>query len=367
MLRRSSNLRTLLTTLERFRLAVAICLLLLSGSATAQAADDNGCLLFFYLHDNCPTKGEHADNGRTNCRQDSCKDNDDDQNDKDDNDKDDESKIHYGPCECQPRKTLLQWSYGTTFSGGPPGRDEPLESDRPDFSESPITVGKGVVQVEAGYEYFLDRHAGDVQSEHNFPVALFRIGMFAEWFEWRIEYSYQIINDTISNNPLPPTQSQISGSEDLVLAAKVCLTPQEGILPAMGVIPSLAVPSGSPSITEGAVLPGFIWACGWEINKKIEVEMNTDLFRRRDEVGNDFTEFAQSIAVQFHWTKHFESYIEWYVTSPTGRTIERTEHNADGGFIFPITDNLQLDVEAGLGLNEAARDFFAGAGATVRF
>ncbi len=83
--------------------------------------------------------------------------------------------------------------------------------------------------------------------------------------------------------------------------------------------------------------------------KKFEVEMSTDLFRRRDEDQNIFTEFDQSIAVQYHWTKHFETYIEWYMTAPTGRTIERTQQNSDGGFIFPITNNLQLDVETGWG------------------
>lgn len=362
----------------RICIALAGCVLLLYGPTIGHAADDDTGLLFFYLHDNppkvaraqhqntCPPTNGKATDSDQGDNDAGGKGNDDDEKGDEDKD-DDEKKIHYGPDACKPRKTLMQWSYGTTFSGGPPGMDEPLESDRPDFTESPVTVGKGVVQLETGYEFFLNHRAGDVHTEHTFPDTLWRIGMFAEWFEWRIEYSYDIINDTISNNPFPPSHLHASGSEDLSVGAKFCLTPQEGILPAMGIIPSLAVPSGSPSITEGGVMPGLIWAYAWEINKKLDVEMSTDVFRRRDDDRNIFTEFAQSIAVQYHWTKHFETYMEWYVTSPTGRTIERTEQNADGGFVFPITNNLQLDVEAGVGLNEAAQDFFAGAGATVRF
>ena len=41
-----------------------------------------------------------------------------------------EPKRNYGPCDCQPRGTLFQWSYGTSFSGGSPGFDEPLVTVR---------------------------------------------------------------------------------------------------------------------------------------------------------------------------------------------------------------------------------------------
>lgn len=43
------------------------------------------------------------------------------------------------------------------------------------------------------------------------------------------------------------------------------------------------------------------------------------------------------------------------------------EHYFNGGFTFPITNNLQFDVRAGLGLNEAADDYFLGAGGAVRY
>src|SRR5688572_5047194 len=60
----------------------------------------------------------------------------------------DDEKRNYGPCADEPRKTLMQWSYGTSFEGGPPGPDEPLATDRPDFTEASVTVGRGVVQLE---------------------------------------------------------------------------------------------------------------------------------------------------------------------------------------------------------------------------
>ncbi|HTQ39126.1 MAG TPA: transporter [Pirellulales bacterium] len=286
-----------------------------------------------------------------------------DQKDIDNGDDKEESKCCYGPCDCQPRKTLLQWSYGTTFSGGPPAMDEPLESDRPDFTESPLTVGRGVHQLETGYDYTLDNAAGTQFTQHSFPQTLWRIGMLADWFEFRIYYNYEIDNFQFPSG----ARQHFQGSDDLELGAKICLTPQEGILPAMGIIPAMTVPSGSPDITEGEVMPSFIWAYSWDLNKMMSLGMSTDIERQRDDAGNIFTEFGQSISMDYKFTKHWGGYTEWVVFAPSGHTVERTQHYADGGFTYLWTNNIQLDAEVGVGLNAAANNFFAGNGATLRF
>jgi len=311
----------------------------LALSRISARADESGCPILSCLTGTCFENSEEA--------------------------KPEEPKCSYGPCDCQPRKTLLQWSYGTSFSGGPPGWDEPLQSDRPGFTVSPNTVGRGVVQLEAGYAYFLDHDAGMTENQHQFPDTLWRIGMFAEWFEWRIEYNYSIIDDSF-RGPNGPMHHITSGSLDLLLGAKLCLTPQEGILPNMGIIPQLAVPSGSPSMTSGEVLPGLVWAYEWEI-KKWTIECLTSINRGRDDADQSFTEFAQAVNVSYEFNKKLGGYVEWVLISPTGSRLEKTEHSSDGGFFYHVTNNLQLDIEAGLGLNAAAPDFFAGAGFCARF
>jgi hypothetical protein len=277
---------------------------------------------------------------------------------------DEEEKCSYGPCPCcHPRKTLLQWSYGTTFSGGPPSMDEPLEADRPDFTESPLTVGKGVVQVEMGYTFTADGNLGARTTDHTFPQMLWRIGMFAEWFEFRVFYNYDINEVTLpAGNHL-----HMSGSEDLQLGAKICLARQEGILPAMGLIPAMTVPTGAPGFTEGEVMPSLQWAYQWEFNKKVSLGMTTLIERQRDDLGNIFVEFAQSGSLDIQLGKKLAMYNELYLLSPTGRTDEQVQYYYDGGFTYHVTNNLQLDIEAGVGLNRAADDYFAGSGLVVRY
>jgi hypothetical protein len=324
---------------SRLPACVLAAIFALALPRTAAKADESGCPLLSCLTGTCFDNSEEE--------------------------KPEEPKCNYGPCDCQPRKTLLQWSYGTSFSGGPPGMDEPLQSDRPGFTVSPNTVGRGVVQLEAGYMYTLDHNGNLTHTEHDFPQAEWRIGMFAEWFEWEITYNYSIDQDSV-RRPGGIMRHGTSGSDDLLLGIKLCLTPQEGILPNMGIIPQMAVPSGSPSLTAGEVLPGLVWAYEWEI-KKWTIECLTSINRGRDDADQSFTQFAQAVNLSYEFNKKLGGYVEWFVTSPTGSRLVRTQHVSDGGFFYHVTNNLQLDIEAGVGLNGPAPDFLAGAGVVARF
>ena len=134
--------------------------------------------------------------------------------------------------EYEPPGTLFLWGYGNA-TGGPPSRDEPLASDRPDFTEASTTVGRGVVQLEMGYTYFSDDDGPNHTHSHSYPELLARIGILAEWLEFRIAYN----NASAVVQPAPLPSEIPSGSEDLYLGFKIGLTPQAGILPEMSLMP----------------------------------------------------------------------------------------------------------------------------------
>ncbi len=316
---------------------------------------------FLFLLQASPSRADDAVCPLFSCLSGTCFSNDSSE------EKPEEPKCSYGPCDCQPRKTLLQWSYGTSFSGGPASMDEPLQADRPGFTVSTVTVGRGVVQLESGYTYTLDNAGNIHQSEHEFPDTLWRIGMFAEWFEWRIEYNYEILNTTIDRPFQPSLHQHLSGSEDLILGCKIALTPQEGILPEMCLLPEMSVPSGAPGITSGLTLPELIWGYSWKLNEKLSLTGLTSIGKNTDDLGFAFTEVDQALSLQIQFTKKLQGYVEWYVLAPSGRTTERTQHYSDGGFAYLVTNNIQLDIECGVGLNAAANNFFAGTGFVIRF
>jgi hypothetical protein len=273
----------------------------------------------------------------------------------------DDSLRCFGPC-CEVRKTLMQWSYGTSFSGGPPGYDEPLASDRPDFTEASVTVGRGVAQVEMGYTYFTDDEGGVERREHSYPEMLWRIGMFAEWFEFRIAYSHASGSSQVGQLPI----ENFSGGEDLYLGVKLGLTPQEGILPEMALVLQTTVPTGHGDVTAGITQPGFNWLYGWEVNDFIGIGGSTQMNRAVDDLDEVYLEFAQSFTINYALAEQLGAFTEWFVLVPSGSEVARTEHYLDGGFVYRVTNNLQLDVRAGIGLSQAAFDFFGGTGVVIR-
>jgi hypothetical protein len=62
-------------------------------------------------------------------------------------------------------------------------------------------------------------------------------------------------------------------------------------------------------------------------------------------------------------------FTEWFAFYPTSALADGIgpEHYFNGGFTYLVTNNFQLDIRAGLGLNQAADDFFAGTGFAVRY
>ncbi|MCH2123384.1 MAG: transporter [Pirellulaceae bacterium] len=265
------------------------------------------------------------------------------------------------PCRCQPRQTLLQWSYGTSFSGGP-NLSEPLVTDRPDFTEAASTVGRGVAQLEMGFTYVRDVSELTTTAT-SYPELLLRYGLLAEWLELRIGWTYlEEDSATISS------KSRRKGSDDLYLGFKIGLTPQEGLLPEMALIPQMTVPIGSIGFSAEEVLPGLNWIYGWEWTERLATAGSTQVNRSLDAGTNDpYLEVAQSATIAFALTERLGMYTEWFVLVPDGADTNRTEHYFNGGFTLLLSNNLQLDLRAGTGLNQAADDFFGGMGAVVRF
>lgn len=274
-----------------------------------------------------------------------------------------EPKINYGPPANEPRKTLFQWSYGTTFSGGP-DLDEPLVTDRPDFTEASSTVGRGVLQMESGYTYVRNKDPDDNSTTHSVGEVLFRYGVFADWLEFRLQVLPLI---QTSSTGIGPTTTE-SGVGDLYLGAKIALAPQEGFWPELAIMPQMTVPSGGSAFTNNEVLPGVNCLYGWDVNDFLAIGANTQFNQRLDGgTGGKYLEFIQTASLAYSLTDKVGAYTEWFMLSPSGADTERVQHYMDGGFTYLLTNDVQFDIRAGFGLTGAADDFFAGTGLSIRF
>jgi hypothetical protein len=187
--------------------------------------------------------------------------------------------------------------------------------------------------------------------------------MFAEWFEWRIDWNYLEEETDIAG-----LEDSISGAEDLGLGMKIALTPQEAILPETAIIFQMTVPTGSEEFTADEVLPGFNYLYSWDINDEWSTGGSTGINGAIDDITLDsYTEVTSSWTLGRSWTDKLGSYTEWFVLIPASADTNPTENYFNGGFTYLINDDLQWDIRAGVGLNSGADDFFAGSGISFRY
>jgi len=281
----------------------------------------------------------------------------------------------------KPSKTLFQWAIGPQDEKADAGEEEPdtIVTDRPDFTEASSTVGRGRIQLEAGYTFFRDRSGNTRFTAHSYPEMLWRIGMFADWFELRIGQNFA----TEQVAQLGESGS-ITGADDLYLGCKIGLVEQNGWLPEMGMILQMTVPSGLREFSAREVLPGINLLYSWDVLPDcISIGGSTQANRARSTfeipvapdfvdvatVGHSYLEVATSLTVGYTLTKKFAAYTEWFALFPHSSIDPGVgpEYYFNGGFTYLVTDNFQLDIRAGLGLNDHATDFFTGTGFAVRY
>jgi hypothetical protein len=258
-------------------------------------------------------------------------------------------------------RTLFRWS-GDLSRGVPAEEVPPLASDRPDFTEASSTVGLGVAQLEFGYTFFHDDDGVTETELHSWGEPLLRVGVLRDWLEFRI-----------ATAPVTETQrtvqgeQSVSGLEDLYLGMKCGLTPQAGIRPEMALVAQMLVPVGSSALTADEVLPGLNWLYGWDVTEHVSLAGSTQFNRRRTSSGEGFTLWAQSLTVGLSLTENWGAYTEWFGFFPHSADDAKPEYYFDGGLTYALTPDLQWDIRAGVGLNDAAADFFTGTGLVVRF
>jgi hypothetical protein len=291
--------------------------------------------------------------------------------------------LRNGGGECAEggpaKKTLLTWSSADQAEKGKNGDDtgangesvpsreeeKPLESDRPDFTEASSTVGKGRVQLEAGYTFIRDRSGGATTSSHSYPEALLRIGALADWLEFRLGQNFGH-----TRTGAPHAVFSAAGAEDLYLGTKLGLTEQARVLPEMALILQTTVPTGEREFTAGKMQPGLNWLYGWDvIPDHLTLGGSTQGNKALDAAGHGYVELAQSLTVGYVLTERLAAYTEWFAFFPCGAVAPSVGalHYLDGGFTYKVTPNLQFDIRAGVGLSRLADDYFVGSGFAARY
>ena len=223
----------------------------------------------------------------------------------------------------------------------PATAQEPLVTDRPDFTESASVVGAGRFQLEGGTTY----SRADGEGEIAVGELLLRIGLGSR-LEGRVAGNSHVWSDAED------------GFEDPVVGAKLLLAEGAAILA------SASVPIGSEGVGGDASEPEVRLAYAREAGS-LSVGAN---------VGWFWTEVADerrhgglaSLAFGIPLGPRDAAFVEAYGLATEGAGGE--EVTIDGGLTRQLSDDFQLDARVGIGIGgDEASDWFFGVGAARRW
>lgn len=234
------------------------------------------------------------------------------------------------------------------------GLEDPLETDRPDFTEGTSTLPPGHVQVEGGTT--LARVEDTDITTLGELLVRFGIG---ERSEARLGLgSYTRIDDGFS---------EASGFADPTLELKVRFTDNAGELapgqPAVALIVGTSVPVGDEELTDDEWVPSAVFAFDWDLGR---FGVGAGLGGSYPAGDDRFVQAFGSLTAGFDVTDRLGTYLEWYGFSEEEKDGPST-HYLNGGVTFLINDDLMVDARIGTGLNDADPDWFAGVGGAVRW
>lgn len=231
---------------------------------------------------------------------------------------------------------------------------EPLVTDRPDFTESAVTVTPGRWQLELGYTF---ARSGD-EKRHSFGELLIRVGALS-WLEARLGLNSFALVD------LP--EEDRDGLENLSLGAKARLfTPApdgSGLAPETALLFGMVFPTGSPEIGDDGTQPAAALALGWSLSEWLSLGSNVGW---RYATGEErFHQFLASVSAGFAIDARVGGFAEYYGLYP-GSAGGSGTHFLDTGLTLLVGPNVQLDWRIGIGLVEPHPNWFTGLGIGFR-
>lgn len=223
-----------------------------------------------------------------------------------------------------------------------------IEADRPDQTETPSIVPKGMIQVESG---FLFQKNNSNSNTLFLPSILWKYGV-NENFELRL--ITEIVNEKNYNE-------KQNGLLPISIGFKVKLSDERGIIPKTSFIAHLVLPKiASPNYKTDYLAPEFRFTMQHTLSKKWSTGYN--IGAEWDGLTTEPT-FVYTITTGYFISQKLGSYIEFYGFTTQNKKVNK---NLDGGLTYLITNNFMVDLSSGVGISEADFEHYFALGLSFR-
>lgn len=227
-----------------------------------------------------------------------------------------------------------------------------LSADRPDVTESPITVDAGHVQIEAS---MFDWRRDGRDDTYTVMATNFKLGL-SDHTDLQIVWDSYIFE----NNAGPIADAE--GFGDVTLRLKWNLWGNDGGDTALALFPFVKIPTGT-SLSNDEWEGGLIVPFSMDISDNVGLGLMAEFDCVDDGTGSHEFEFLHSAVLGLELTESWGCFIEYI--GIVGE--DRYEPALAGGLTYSVNRNLLLDAGAQFGLNGHAEDLGLFSGFTVRF
>ncbi|MBL7767206.1 MAG: transporter [Chitinophagaceae bacterium] len=232
---------------------------------------------------------------------------------------------------------------------------DPIQTDRPDQTESPALTPKRQVQVEIGFAFEQDVVGGTQFRNITHPNILTKYGV-NDRFELRLvtEYAGSRIATAVGEvgtQTISPT----------LIGLKVNFCDEKKWIPKTSMIFHLGIPAlASKVYHQDGIFNTFRFLMQHTLSDRMSLSYN--LGAEWDGVVSSTTGIY-TLSLSYGLLPKLGAYIELYGFVPQQTAAM---HQYDMGMTYLVTRDIQLDVSGGFGLNAAAPDYFIGCGISFR-
>ena len=219
-----------------------------------------------------------------------------------------------------------------------------IDTNRPGFSYSPNVVQTGQWQLETGISY--TRTDSDNYTT-SLPLAELRTG---------VSRRAEVFLASMSWSASESGGGKTKGLGDMALGTKINISEAEARTQ-MALLFQLSVPTGGSEFSSDRWDPSaaFIWTHSGALALAGTVKLSK--FSSGFQLDN-------GLKLPFSWGDGHSGFVEWEANLPEGGG---SIHWLNGGYQWLIDDDMQFDLNAGLGLNDRTADYRVGVGFSIRF
>jgi len=208
--------------------------------------------------------------------------------------------------------------------------------NRPSKTQSATVLEKGILQLESAYELELSGESAEREKEILFPGIMIRYGL-----GWGVELRFANQYETLKDN-----LGSTDGFKDMEIGTEIQLFKRKDKKAEVALMSHLFLPTGSDGISNKRV-GNETFVLGWhEITEKMGFEYNIGY--SHFEYDSQKGDFVYSFVTEYEINNLSGVFVETY-----GDLIELNELEAsiDMGLAYQFTDNFELDLAFGTGIN----------------